>query len=339
KAEGSVPPPDAIDYGKNAEKSIARMYLNDTYGDCVIAGKAHELGVWSGNELGAANTVLATDEEIYRQYQAICGPGDDGCVITDVLDAMKERGFVAGGKAYTIDGYVAVDWTNALEVRVALYLFGTLTLGINLPEAWTEGGDGSTWDETDTNIVGGHDVTAFGYDADGVWIATWGGKRLITWAAFTSTEWLDECYAQLAPLWYANKQLAPCGVDVATLKADLAKLSGGTIPPIEPTPSVPSLPAPVPPLSPGYSGTATLSGTIQMPLGGLQQVTFSGPVNLLPSPQFLLNALDGIFPPGTFMKILAALAPVMIADLAAGKTMEQMIPDIATAILSALASA
>jgi hypothetical protein len=367
---GAMPPPASVDYGAKAATSINRMYLNDTYGDCVIAGKAHELGVWSANDADSGGVVLATDQEIYRQYESICGPGDNGCVITDVLDVMKEKGFIAGGKAYPIDGYVAVDWTNKLEVQVALYLFGALTLGINLPEAWTEGGDGSTWDVTNTGIVGGHDVTAFGYDSRGVWIATWGGRRLITWAAFTSSRWIEECYAQLAPLWYGNDKLAPCGVDAHALKADLELLGSGTIPSIDPTP-VPPLPVPPPsppvppsppaPVNPNYSGTATLSGNIHMPFGGTQQVTFTGPVNLAPSTQLLPEALEhalesafkdsqvqetlrarraaGPIPAGILVKIIVAVAPVVIADLAAGKTVHEMIPDIISAILTVLASA
>jgi len=245
----TTPLPATLDYYTKALASLAHMYLNDTYGDCVIAGKAHSLGVWSGNDSDSGGVVLATDKEIYSQYQSICGPGDNGCVITDVLDAMKSKGFIAGGKSYPIDGYVSVDWTNRNEVMVALYLFGALTIGINLPEAWTEGGDGSTWDVTNTGIVGGHDVTCVGYDANGVWIATWGGKRLITWAAFTSRQWIEECYAPLAPLWYGNDKLAPCGVDAAALAADLAALGGGLIPPIDPTP-VPVVPPVVPPPPP-----------------------------------------------------------------------------------------
>ncbi|HXD85788.1 MAG TPA: hypothetical protein VN641_04800 [Urbifossiella sp.] len=346
RSEGATPPSPSLDYGAKAQASISRVYLNDRYGDCVIAGKAHELGVWSGNELGEGNVVLATDDEIYRQYQEICGPGDNGCVITDVLDAMKSRGFVAGGKAYPIDGYVAIDWTNKLEVQVALYLFGTLTLGINLPEAWTEGGDRSTWGETDTEIVGGHDVTAFGYDSDGVWIATWGGKRLIAWDAFTSTRWLEECYAQLAPLWYANAKLAPCGVDAAALQADLAKLAGGTIPSIDPTPTPPVPPVPVPPAPPVYSsyaGTAALSGTIRMPFGGTQALSLSGPVSLAPVAS-LARIVDRVgledpalhFNLGLLLQIIAAVAPVIAADIAAGKSIVEMLPDIAAALLPLL---
>lgn len=250
----ATPPPAKVDYSPKAMAALRRMYLNDTYGDCVIAGKMHQLGLWSGNDSDSGGVILATDQEVARQYFAICGPGDNGCYIPHVLNVMKERGLVAGGKSYTIDGYVSVNWTNRLEVQVAIYLFGSLTLGINLPAAWARGGDGSTWDATNTQIIGGHDVCAVGYDERGVQIATWGGLRTITWRAFTSTRWLEECYAQLAPAWYGNDKLAPSGVDAAALANDLAKLGGGDIPPlpgpnpVPPEPGPTPTPPPVPPL-------------------------------------------------------------------------------------------
>ena len=64
KADAAAPPA-SVDYGGKAAASIARMYLNDTYGDCVIAGKAHELGVWSANDADSAG-----------RRAARAGPGD-----------------------------------------------------------------------------------------------------------------------------------------------------------------------------------------------------------------------------------------------------------------------
>ncbi len=81
--------------------------------------------------------------------------------------------------------------------------------------------------------MGGHDIPAVGYSPKGVTISTWGGTRLVTWPAMLSTRWFEECYAILSPDWYGSDKLAPHGVDAATLKADLAKLGGGTVPPIE----------------------------------------------------------------------------------------------------------
>jgi len=241
----TAPPPDAVDYAARAMESLGRAYLNDREGDCVIAGKAHAVGVWTGNDSDSGGVAVGTDAEVHAQYQAWCGPGDNGCVITDVLDRMKGEGLTLGGRAHRIDGYVAVDWTNRQEVQVALYLFGALTLGVNLPNAWT-GSD--VWDVTTSPVVGGHDVTAVGYDARGVRVASWGRLYTITWAAMLSRTWVEECYALLSPDWYGSDRLAPCGLDAATLAADLAAVGGGQVPDVGPP--APSPPPPAPPPAP-----------------------------------------------------------------------------------------
>jgi len=262
-AADTTPPPAVVDYSKKAAAAIAHMYLNDTYGDCVIAGKYHQVGIWSGNELGTP--VIGTDNEVYSAYQTICGPGDNGCDISTVLNYFRDHGLKFNGQTHKIDGYVSVDWTNKLEVQVALDLFGSLTLGINLPSDWTS--VDHNWDVTSSSVVGGHDVCCVGYSETGVQICTWGAMTTITWAAFNSTQWLSECYAELAPDWYNKDNLAPNGVNVQSLKDDLAKLGNGNIPPLDPTPPVPPVPPgppkpppgpPVPPPVPGGTFTITL---------------------------------------------------------------------------------
>lgn len=244
----TVPPPKELDYYTKAAKAIKHMYLNDQFGCCVISDCAHAVGVWSANDAATegGSTVIATDFEVLTAYQQICGPGDNGCNVASVLDYKRTRGIKFGGQVHKIDGYVVVDFRNKIEVQVALYLFGTLTIGLNLPKDWLESPENGVWIPTRSAIQGGHDVMGVGYNDHGVVISTWGGLRLIRWDAFTSTQWLDESYVQLAPLWYGNDNLAPNGIDVTMLKADLAKLKGGFIPdlpPVGPTPQ----PAPQPP--------------------------------------------------------------------------------------------
>ncbi len=246
----TTPPPASVDWAAKAMDSIKRVYLNDQYGDCVIAGKYHQVGVWSANDItqGPQQIVLGTDQEVLNSYHTICGPGDNGCVITDVLDYMKSPGLLLSGKPHKIDGYVAIDWTNRLMVQVCLEVFGGLTIGINLPGDWTC--TNCTWDMTNSRIVGGHDICCVGYNDAGVQCATWGGLVTITWAAFMSKNWIEECYAELAPDWYGADNLAVNGIDVTTLKDDLAKLGGGVIPDPGPGPGpipIPPGPTPVPP--------------------------------------------------------------------------------------------
>jgi hypothetical protein len=262
---GTTNLPDTVDYTAKAQDAIGHMYLNDQYGDCVIAGKGHAVGVWTGNESGTS--VIATDDEIYSAYQTICGPGDNGCDISAVLDYMKATGITLGGQKHVIDGYVAVDWTNQDEVKTALFLFGALTIGVNLPAAWEQSND--IWDVTNSRIIGGHDVTCVGYNSTGVVISTWGSLRTITWAAFTSKHWVDECYAMLSPDWYSKDNIAPSGLDVTTLKTDLEKLGNGTIPPIDPNPGPNPGPTPNPTPTPTPTGAPTLAQAIAAVVKGV----------------------------------------------------------------------
>src|SRR5438477_2533220 len=50
KAIGKIP--DKVDWSAKAMPAIKRVYLNDQYGDCVIAGKYHQVGIWTGNSSG-----------------------------------------------------------------------------------------------------------------------------------------------------------------------------------------------------------------------------------------------------------------------------------------------
>lgn len=236
--------PTSTNRRARAAASLARVYRNNVEGCCVVSGKMHLLGLWSGNDAdhdGPA-LVLASDDEVHAQYVGVCGPGDQGCVITQVLDYMRVQGMLAGGIRYKIDGYVSCDWRNIELVKTAIYAFGGLTIGINLPDAWTRA---AVWDVTTTRIVGGHDVSVIDFSPDGVYVSSWGRIYLITWRAFTSTRWLEECYVPLAPLWYGNDRLAPSGIDVAGLQGMLSMISHGQVPPL-PDPVPPPVPVPPP---------------------------------------------------------------------------------------------
>jgi hypothetical protein len=268
KAGGQPPPP--VDWTAKAMASISRMYLNDNYGCCVISSAYHQVGVWTGNDSDSGGICVGTDQEVLSTYR-IWNPGrqDNGCDIPTVLDYGVQHGFSLAGKIHKLDGYVAIDWTNKLEVQTAITAFGTVKLGINLPSAWEGGGDGSIWDVTNSGIVGGHDVPAFGFNEQGVKIATWAGTRIITWAAFLQKRWLEEAFVPLSPDWYNSDQLAPNGINAATLKADLIAFGQGQIPDITPTPP----PGPPSPPAPG-----TKVGTITVPAAGTYDIYTQGGV-------------------------------------------------------------
>lgn len=272
--------PDATHWADKAQAAIARMYLNDIKGCCVIAGKYHLLGVASGNKAGTP--LVVSDNEIDQMYQLLkVGPGDSGCDIGQVLGYWRDRGLPVNGTPHRIDGFVSVDWTNQALVKAMVAALGGGTIGISLPQAWTQN---AVWDVTNSPVVGGHDVTVVDYDAAGVYVSSWGRLYRITWRAFLSRRWLDEAYAVLLPEWYGADGLAPSGIAVADLKADLDKLSHGDAPdvgpsppPVPPTPPAPPVPQPS---GPNYVGAVRMTGHVPA-FGG--DATFTGTIKLSPA--------------------------------------------------------
>lgn len=305
----AAPAPPSHDLSPKAVESLKRMYMNDRYGCCVITGKAHADGVWSAND--NAPIILASDAEITNAYFGICGPGDNGCYIPAVLDVMKSKGIMFGGKLRKIAGWVAGDPSDIEECKVGCILFGGFCIGFNVPAEWMQIGDGGTWDTPISGrFVGGHDVQIVGYDTIGVKLSTWGGLRTMTWRAFTNPRIVDELYYMLSPDWTNDDRLAPNGIDVEGLVNRLSIIGTGEVPDWEPVvpPPEPPIP-PVPPIPP--QPTITLTGSavraaytfeIQTGiLGRTQTVTIPGqtiPITVsgpLPKPQgepmFLLSLI------------------------------------------------
>lgn len=235
-----------------ALKSIHQMYGNDIKGDCVMASRAHKYGIQSANDSGKA--AIGTTAEVLSDYCAACGGcgrQDPGCDMSAVNQYEQTKGILLAGVRHKSDGSVAVDHTNWDLVRTSIYIFGTLNVGLDLPSTWHNSSDGATWDITNSGIDGGHEVQAYDYDAGGIYLSTWAGVRYITKAAFTSKRWINEVYTSLDPDWYGADNLAPNGIDVTTLKADLALVANGQIPPLPgPTPPVPPTPVPPTPVPP-----------------------------------------------------------------------------------------
>ncbi len=280
--------PASTNWREKAGASIARVYLNDRYGDCVFASKAHGYGVWSANDSDSGGIVLATDAEIQQQYFAYTGGADNGANISEVLDYCKSPGFTLGGKKYKIDGYVSVDNTKKDLIKAALLIFGGLCIGIDLPSAWT---NSAVWDVTNSGNVGGHDVLLIDYDDTGIYLSSWGRIYRMTWPAAMSTKWITEMYAMLAPLWYNADSIAPCGLKVDVLREDLTKIDGGIIPDI--APPAPPIPTPNAPYQVTF-GNDLPAGPFTVISGG---VTIQANVSTTrPAGTYLLTKIDPLPP-------------------------------------------
>lgn len=292
-----APPPAAINYGAKAPNVLKKMYLNDRYGCCVISSRAHQFGVVNAVENGVE--VFASDSEILSTYRGFCGGGDNGCNMAAVNQLQQTTGMSIAGKVRKTRGSVSVDNTNPELVKTMIVVSGGLNIGMNLPQTWFSSADGTDWTPTNSRIVGGHETQAFGYDDKGVLISTWAGQRRITWSAFTSRKWIDECYASLLPEWYEKDGIADNGIDKAGLELAFAEVADGKVPvlpdPKPPTPPQPPVTPPVtPPITPptttGFTGTLTYSnGTLVSVTGG----SVTPPVNPPVTPPVIVPPTPG----------------------------------------------
>lgn len=121
------PPPASCDYSAKAGKALSQLYLNDKFGDCVIAGIGHVVGVLTA---GAGNQFVYSDDQILQLYEAIGGyvpnhPNtDDGCDEQTALNYWQHHGAPSG--THKIAGWVAVNGADPNEYRTALWLFENL---------------------------------------------------------------------------------------------------------------------------------------------------------------------------------------------------------------------
>jgi hypothetical protein len=228
----ALPPAPATVSWQNAITQW-QMLGNDTAGDCVVACSAHLQMGWAANS--GNPPVVVTDAQamaLYSQltgYDPSTGANDTGLVITDYLDLWRSSG-VFGNKigAYVSlhegDGNTPQPWNHSI-LMASIWLFGGVMAGVNLPKAW-EGA--TTWTAPSRahrffgwapGSWGGHCVPMIGYDAQNVYVVSWGVVVPVTWAAIDM--YFTEGYASIDPLWLSVAGVAPSGFDAATLVNDL----------------------------------------------------------------------------------------------------------------------
>ncbi len=135
-------PPASVDYSAKAPLALQYVYGNNELGDCVIACMGHIAGVLAGN---VGSELIVPHDEIISLYSAIGGyvPGDpltdQGCDEQTALNYWQRTGFRDGfipPSAHQIAAWIAVDGSNPVEVKTALWLFENLMFGVELPDAW-----------------------------------------------------------------------------------------------------------------------------------------------------------------------------------------------------------
>lgn len=203
------------------------MFANDEYGDCTCAAVAHQEQVWTSYLNPYTPTVAETLD--FYWLTGNCPPcppggaGDTGRVEIDVLNDWKNIGF--GEAKHKIAGYTEVNIHDVTEVKQAVWLFGGLYIGIQLPitaqsqREWKLVPRGGT--NAEPGSWGGHAVNVTAYTADTLTVITWGQRLEMTWGFWQ--EYVDEAYAVLSSEW-ATATASPTGFNFSQLEADLASI-------------------------------------------------------------------------------------------------------------------
>jgi hypothetical protein len=199
------------------------MFGNDQYGDCVIAGRAHQTLRF---EKAEQNKLIGiTNKDVLHEYFSQTGGIDSGLAVLDSLKEWRSKGWLAARRRYKIKAFAEIDRSKRNQVKRAVFMDIGLGLGFTLPDAaLTQFYAGKPWavvsgkaGQPNPNL--GHYVYVPGYTRIGPVCVTWGRKQQMSWAFLT--KYCDESYAIIDAIDSAKKKRA---LDAGKLDAFLAGL-------------------------------------------------------------------------------------------------------------------
>lgn len=204
------------------------MFGNDRLGDCVFAGAGHEHMVWANSQNQVADF---DDQGIIGAYSEVTGyiPGDPSTDQgTDMAIAAAWRRKVgladAQGVRHPVLAYLSIKPKSIQALYQALYLFGSVGIGIEFPEtAYKQIHEHKPWSyKPGANIVGRHYIPAVAKRKH-IEIVTWGQLQSMTTCFYR--RYNDETIVYLSPESLDRLTgLSPLGFNVTQLLADLAAL-------------------------------------------------------------------------------------------------------------------
>lgn len=204
-----------------------QMLGNDAYGDCVLAGAAHETMLWNA-EAGA--TVPFDDASVLKNYSAITGfnpndpSSDQGTDMQAAASYRRKTGIIdAKGKRHQVAAYLAITPGDVQEHLIALYLFGAVGIGIRFPGyAMDQFNAGKPWTRRLLyKIEGGHYICCVARRNGRFTAVTWGREQQMTDAFFKKFNDESIAYVSLEAL-KDGKSLE--GFNSQQLLADLGAL-------------------------------------------------------------------------------------------------------------------
>jgi hypothetical protein len=192
------------------------MCDNDRLGCCVVAGHIH-LSQALAHETNS-QYVLPDDAATETEYFILTGGSDTGLAETTFLQTARQSPILGS----QIDVFCSFDHTQIDHVKSVIYTFGGAFLGVTLPQSAQNQFPGTWTVVPGSPIEGGHCIVAIGYDAQFVYVVTWGKVIRCTWAWFA--KYVDEAYAIIYTEEVQKNRGPIKGLDIARLRAANASL-------------------------------------------------------------------------------------------------------------------
>lgn len=198
--------------GNGPDNTLKPPLGTDGYGDCVAVMFAKYKTICAAL---VGQKVIPDSNDIVNTYLKLSG-GDNGLSIADTLDYAIKNGLF-GEKPVA---KVFIQPGNWDHMRLAMYMFGGLCVGIQCTDAMLAQFDsGQPWDGTGT-VEGGHGILLPDFADDGsVEVLTWGG---IIQALPSSFALMDEGWALASAELASNPtKFSALGFNVDQFLADL----------------------------------------------------------------------------------------------------------------------
>jgi hypothetical protein len=198
---------------------------NNQYGDCVVAGGAHEHMLW--NRMAGRNLTFNTSD-VLADFQSITGQPPSATVGADMQQAASYRlktGLLgADGRRHKIAAYLEISPGNLKELYAAMYLFGACGIGFRFPNtAFDQFRQHQSW----------HLVSGMSFDGSGHYVPCFALRSnivCVSWGRFVAmrpsffSALCDEAVAYVTQESLINGR-SPEGFDYPALLADLHSLS------------------------------------------------------------------------------------------------------------------
>jgi hypothetical protein len=225
-----LPPPPLV-FGRPELIRDWGMLGNDICGNCGWCDPAHSTMYW--NAIAGKPVPQFTPAAVISDYSAETGyvPGnqstDQGSDLGQVATYWKNTGVIdASGVRHKIDASLSLRVGDLNELALATYLFGCVSLGVQLPSSAEDQFDQAIpWTlEGSSSNEGGHCTTCVGRNsANNFLVVTWGRLQAVTPAWIAAR--MDEGVLHLSEeMIKPSDKLSPRGYDKEALLLLMGKL-------------------------------------------------------------------------------------------------------------------